>query len=85
MYWVSKSVQYKLYDDLQSLPVLTYPCKDLSMDFVTGLLVSTNWKNETYNSILVIIDRLTKMVHYEPIKITIDVLGLAEVIIKTVV
>ena len=31
----------------------------LFMDFDTGLLVSTNWKGETYNSILVIIDRLT--------------------------
>ena len=55
------------------------------MDFVTGLPVSTNWKGETYDSILVIVDRLTKMVHYEAVKVTIDALGLAEVIIDVVV
>ncbi len=55
------------------------------MDFVTGLPVSTNWKGETYDLILIIVDRLTKMVHYEPVKVTIDAPALAEVIIKAVV
>ena len=55
------------------------------MDFVTGLLVSTNWKGITYNSIFVIVDKLTKMVHYKPVKISIDASGLAEVIIQAVV
>ena len=54
------------------------------MDFITSLLVSTNWKDKTYDSILVIIDRLTKIVHYEPIKITINVFDLAKVIINMV-
>ena len=40
---------------------------------------------DSYNSILVIVDWLTKMVHYEPVKITIDAPGLAEVIINVVV
>ncbi len=81
----SKSVKHKPYGDLQSLPVPTHRWKNLSMDFVTGLSVSTNWKGETYDSILVIVDRLTKMVHYEPLKVTINVPALAEVIIKAVV
>ena len=55
------------------------------MDFVTGLPVSTDWKGESYDSILVIVDRLTKMVYYEPVKITIDATGLAEVLIDVVV
>ena len=55
------------------------------MDFVTGLLVSTNWKRETYDSILVIVDRLTKMIQYEPVKITMDAPSLAEVFIDTIV
>ena len=55
------------------------------MDFVTGLPVSTDWKGESYNSIFVIIDRLTKIVHYEPVKIMIDASGLAEIIIDIVV
>ena len=55
------------------------------MDFVTGFPVSTNWKSETYDSIHVIVDRLTKIVHYKPVKVTIDAPGLAEVIIDVVV
>ena len=81
----SKTVRHKPYGNLQALPVPTYQWKNLSMDFVTGLPVSTNWKGETYDSILVIVDRLTKMVHYEPVKVTIDAPGLAEVILDVVV
>ncbi len=55
------------------------------MDFVTGLLISANWKSDSYDLILVIVDRLTKMVYYEPVKVTIDAPGLAEVIIDVVV
>ena len=55
------------------------------MDFVTGLPISTDWKGDSYDSILVIVDRLTKMVHYEPVKVTIDAPGLAEVILDVVV
>lgn len=55
------------------------------MDFVTGLPISTNWKVETYDTILVIVDWLTKMIYYKPVKIIINVSGLAEVIIEAVV
>ena len=81
----SKAVRHKPYDDLQSLPIPTHWWKDLSMDFVTGLPLSSDWKGDSYDSILVIVNRLTKMVHYEPVKVTIDGLGLAEVIIDVVV
>ena len=81
----SKTVRHKPYGDLQALPVPIHRWKDLSMDFVTGLPVSTDWKGESYDSILVIVDRLTKMVHYEPVKVTIDTPGLAEVILDVVV
>ncbi len=57
------AVRHKSYGDLQLLPVPTHRWKDLSMDFIMGLLVSTNWKGDIYNSILVIVDWLTKMVH----------------------
>ncbi len=55
------------------------------MDFVTGLPISADWKSDSYNSILVIVDRLTKMVHYVPVKVTIDAPSLADVIIDVVV
>ena len=81
----SKAVKYKPYSDFQSLPVATYRWKDLSMDFVTGLLILTDWKRDSYDSILVIIDWLTKMIHHKPVKIIIDAPGLIEVIIDGVV
>ena len=74
-----KTVRYKLYNNLQALPVSIHRWKDLSIDFVTGLPVSTDWKGENYNSILVIVDRFTKMLHYEPVKVTIDNPRLAKV------
>ena len=55
------------------------------MDFVIGLPISTNWKGDSYDSILVIVDRLIKIVHYELVKITINAPGLAEIIINGVV
>ncbi len=55
------------------------------MDFVTGLPISADWKGDSYDSMLVIVDRLTKMVHYILVKVTIDAPGLAEVIIDVVV
>ena len=58
----SKAVCYKPYRDLLSMPVLTHWWRDLSMDFMTGLAVSANWKSNSYDSILVIVNRLTKMV-----------------------
>ncbi len=55
------------------------------MDFVIGLPVSTNLKGNTYVLILVIVDCITKMVHYEPVKINIDAPSLAEVILDVLV
>ena len=81
----SKVVQHKPYGHLQSLPIPSYCWKDLLMDFVTGLPISTDWKRDSYDSILVIVNRLTKIVYYKPVKVTIHALGLAEVIIDVVV
>ena len=55
------------------------------MDFVTGLLLFADYKRDSYDSILVIVKRLTKMVNYEPIKVIIHALGLVKVIINVVV
>ncbi len=82
---VSKAICHKSYEDLQSLPVSTPRWKDLLMDFVIGLPISADWKGDSYNSILIIVDRLTKMVYFKPVKVTIDVSGLAKVIIDVVV
>ena len=55
------------------------------MDFVTGLPLSAHWKGNSYDSILVIVDCLTKMVYYEPVKVNINAPRLAKVIIDMVI
>lgn len=77
IYLALKSVKHKLYDNLQSFPILIYQWKDLSINFVTRLPVFTNQKGEIYNSIIVIINWLIKIIIYELVKVIIDTLELA--------
>ena len=55
------------------------------MDFIIGLPILTHWKREGYDSIFVIVNRLIKIVHLEPVNIIIDAPGLDEIIIDVVV
>ena len=80
-----KVVRHKLYYNLQLLLLPTHCLKDLLIDFVTGLLVLTHKKGDSYDLILVIVNRLTKIVYYEPVKVIIIALGLTKVIINVVV
>lgn len=57
----------------------------MSINFSTSLPVLLKLKIEIYNSILVIVNWFIKIVYYEPIKITIDVLNLAKLIIHMVI
>ena len=50
-----------------------------------GLPQSVDWRGDGYDSILVIVDRLTKMVHYKCLQTTITAPALAEVILNVVV
>ena len=54
------------------------------MDFVTRLSISTDGKEDNYDPILVIVDRLTKIVYNKPFKVTINVVVLAEIILDVV-
>ena len=81
----SKAVRHKPYRNLQQLTILNHYWKDLSMDFVTGLPQSADLRGNGYDLILVIVDRLTKMVHHKPVQMTITAPTLAEVILNIVV
>ena len=52
---------------------------------MTGLPLSADWKGDNYNSNLIIVNQLTNMVYYKPVKVTIDAPGLAEVIIDVII
>ena len=55
------------------------------IDFFTRLPISNDWKGDNYDFILVIVDWLTKMVHYKLVKVTINTSRLAEVILDIVI
>lgn len=50
-----------------------------------GLPLLVNWKSGNYDAILVVINRLTKIVYYKSAKTTIDITDLSEIIINVVV
>lgn len=79
-----KKLKYKSYRDLQFLPILIKRLKDILIDFVSSLPILFNYKGGTYDSILMILDKFTKMVNKKPVKVTMDAVDLVEVIIDVV-
>lgn len=77
---ILKAVRNKLYGNLQLTLIPTYHQKDLSINFVIDFPISTNQKGKTYDSILIIINQLTKIVYYKPVRVIINAPGLAKVI-----
>lgn len=53
----------------------TYHWKNHSMDFITGHLLLVDKKDYNNNMILVIVNELIRIVYYEPVKTTIDVVS----------
>jgi hypothetical protein len=66
---------------LQLLKVLEWKWEDIGMDFIVGLPRTQKW----YDSIWVIVDRLTKVAHFIPIKTTYTGPQLAELYISRIV
>ena len=55
------------------------------MNFVTNLSINRDWNEIEYDSILMMIDRLTKMIHYILIIKIINAENLTKVFIKKIV
>jgi hypothetical protein len=75
-----KAIHMKTAGPLQSLPIPTWKWEDISMDFIVGLPRTA----KGYDSIWVIIDRLTKIAHFLPIKTYYPVLTYAELYIARI-
>jgi hypothetical protein len=59
-----KAVHLKFDGPLQPLPIPAWKWEDISMDFIVGLPKTS----KGYDSIWVIVDRLTKLAHFLPVK-----------------
>jgi hypothetical protein len=75
----NKPKRHAPYGLLKALPIPDRPWDDVTMDFVVGLPESGG-----YNSVLVIVDRLTKMALYLPTTNTITAEGLAQLYVQHV-
>jgi hypothetical protein len=70
-----KAIHMKTASPLQSLPIPTWKWEDISMDFIGGLPRTA----KGFDSIWVIIDRLTKIAHFLPVKTSYPVLTYAQI------
>ena len=80
---ISKSPTEKPRGLLQTMPVPSHPWQFIGIDFVGPLPESSN-RNGSYDTICVIIDLLTAMVHLVPTCQTYKATDMAEVIFDTV-
>lgn len=76
----SKSSHHKPYGLLNPLSVPTRPWQSFSMDFITDLPSSNN-----FDSILVVVDRFSKMSHFIPCNKAISAQQTAQLIMQNVV
>ena len=76
----TKYVSTKTPRTLQPLPIPSAPWTELSMDFIVGLPLSTG-----YSSILVVVDRLTKVAHFSALKTGFTAKTVAEVFLDSIV
>ena len=76
----SKTARHRPYGLLRPLPIPARPWSSISMDFITDLPPS-----QGYDSILVVVDRFTKMAHFIPCSKAISGPKTADLILANVV
>ena len=83
IYQKIKTKRHRPYGELASLPISSQPWQEIIMDFITGLPPS-RLRDSVYDSVLVVVDRFTKMARYLPCLKTITAESLAELLLSTV-
>ena len=81
----SKARRHRPYGELQPLPVPKKPWESVTMDFIVKLPESKDPATGTkYDSILVVVDRLTKYAYFIPFREATDATQLAYVFLRMV-
>jgi hypothetical protein len=75
-----KAIHMKAARPLQSLPIPTWKWEDISMDFIVGLPRTA----KGFDSVWVIIDRLTKTTHFLPVKTYYPVITYAQIYVARI-
>ena len=76
----TKSSRKKVFGKLMPLPIPSGPWKSISLDFIVKLPIS-----EGFDSILVVVDRFSKMCHLIPCKESIDAPQTVDLLLRNVV
>lgn len=81
----NKAVRHKPFGKLQPLQVPSIPWESISMDFIVKLPASKDpLTSKSYDSILVVVDRLTKMSHFVPCNEGMDAKQFAQLMVQHV-
>ena len=72
------------YGEAQALPMLSRAWSEITIDFITDLPLG-RYRNEIVDSILVIVDRYTKMVVYIPTTKRCTSVELARLLVQNIV
>jgi hypothetical protein len=75
-----KAIHLKTVGQLNPLPVPSWKWEDISMDFIVGLPKTS----KGFDSIWVIVDRLTKLAHFLPVKTDLPPLDYAKIYIARI-
>ena len=81
----SKTSKHKSYENFQFLLISKFRWADFTMNFVTEFSTNRDWNEAVYDSILVVVDRFTKIIHYVSITKTISAENLTEIFMKKVI
>jgi hypothetical protein len=76
-----KAEHQRLAGLLQPLKIPEWKCEEIGMDFIVGLPHT----RDGYDSIWVIVDRLTKVAHFIPMKTTYSAAQLAKLYMSRIV
>jgi hypothetical protein len=82
----AKARRHKPYGELQPIPVARRPWDSITMDFITKLPLSLDpATNTAYDSILVIVDRLTKFSYFIPYQEATDAEEFSYIFLRNIV
>jgi hypothetical protein len=76
-----KASHLKIAGVLQPLPIPSWKWEDISMDFIVGLPNTS----QRHDSICIIVDRLTKTAHFQPVHTTYYAKKYAEIYLDQIV
>jgi len=79
----TKAKRHRPYGEMAALPLPAGPWEEISMDFITDLPPS-KWRGVVYDSILVVVDRFTKVTQYIPTNKTVTSGELANLLIDEI-